>query len=156
MSYYKKKTKNKLNKFLWRFFSGKNVKYPEAVHVNICGSNDKTCVIKVGQTIQFDLIFVATVNAEKVTPRIEAYWTWLLPSKYLEIAQEDQNACNSITTLDGAPGCPVIAGQKYKYKMKVPVNSLPITGINVDVTFDLVSNRGSLSCFLFNASLRSK
>lgn len=76
---------------------------------------------------------MATVNAEKVTPRIEAYWTWLLPSKYLEIAQEDQNACNSITTLDGAPGCPVIAGQKYKYKMKVPVNSLPITGINVDV-----------------------
>lgn len=135
------------------YFSGKNGKYPEAVHVNICKSNDETCVIKVGKAIEFKLIFVATVNAEKITPQIEASWHWLLPSKNLEIAKEDQNACKSITTLDGAPGCPVIAGQKYKYKMNVPVNSLPLTGIDVDVTFNLVSNRGLLSCFLFNASL---
>lgn len=134
--------------------SGENGKYPEAIKVSICKSNDKTCIIEVGQTIIFDLTFVAPFTAQRVTPLIVASWSWWTPSKSLDIAEEDKIACNSITTLDGAPGCPVIAGHKYNYKMKVPVNSLPLHGFNVDVTFNLDSNKGPLSCFAFKASLK--
>lgn len=134
--------------------SGENGKYPEDIQVSICKSYDKICVIEVGQTIEFDLTFVAPFTADRITPYIEASWSWWTPSKSLEIAEDDKIACNSITTLDGAPGCPVIAGHKYNYKMKVPVQSLPLHGIDVDVDFNLNSHKGPISCFAFKASLK--
>lgn len=88
---------------------------------------------------------------------MEAFWrTWFpkFPITFTEDEKAYEMACNSITNLYGQPGCPLVPGQKYKYKKEFDITAVPFTEIYVDVEFILEGDRGRLSCFGFKADLQ--
>lgn len=95
--------------------------------------------------------FVATSNAKTITPHVTARWYFLPYS--IDLDEDDKIGCDSITTLDGAPACPLIKGKTYKYKVNVHVKRLPLSSLNIGVDIYLEGGEGRQTCFNFDAAL---
>lgn len=53
---------------------------------------------------------------------------------------------------DVAPGCPIVAGTEYTYTVNVPVDNLPVSGVQAEVELALVGEDGAtLVCIRFDA-----
>lgn len=89
---------------------------------------------------------------------MEAFWRSWFPKFPITFTEDDEKtneiACNSITNLYGQHGCPLVPGQKYKYKREFDIIAVPFTEIYVDVEFILEGNNGVVSCFGFKADLQ--
>lgn len=66
----------------------------------------------------------------------------------MEIDTDDiADGCASIT-----PGCPVEAGTEYTYTVNVPVDNLPVSGVEAEIELALVGADGTtLVCIRFDA-----
>lgn len=117
-----------------------------------CGVNEDRCPLKIGTKLKFEMVFVAQSNARTVTPNVEATWYWLLPSVTIDLDDDDKIGCNSIVTLDGKPGCPLVKGNKYKYQVEVHIKRLKFTNLNIDVQINLQGENGIQTCFAFEAA----
>lgn len=128
---------------------GKEGKYPTQITLTGCDVNRDRCPIRIGTKLSFEMEFVATSDANSVTPHVSATWDWFTYT--LAIDQDDMIGCNSITTLGGAPGCPLVAGQTYKYNVNLDVNRLPPSGFNISVEIYLEGDQGRQTCFSLDA-----
>lgn len=116
-----------------------------------CGLHDDRCFIKIGTKLEFEMEFVAKSAARTVTPHVEASWS-IFPWLTVDLDDEDQIGCNSIVTLDEQPGCPLVAGQRYKYRVNVDIKRLKWIGYNVEVQIYLQGDDVRQTCFAFDAS----
>lgn len=116
-----------------------------------CGVHDDRCSIKLGTQLEFEMEFIATSAARTVTPYVEAAW-YVGPWFTVDLDDDDKIGCNSIFTLDEKPGCPLVAGQQYKYRVSVDIKRLKWNGINVEVQIYLQGDNAIQTCFAFDAS----
>lgn len=132
--------------------TGENGVYPKAIIMSHCKVDTDRCPLKVGTKLEFEMQFIAQSNARTVTPHVEAKWKWFVPKVTIDLDDDDKIGCNSITTLDGKPGCPLVKGKLYKYKVNVDIKRIKFTNLNVDVSIYLQGENGIQTCFAFAAA----
>lgn len=95
--------------------------------------------------------FIAPTSSATALPSVIGFLG--IVSIPIELDPEAQDGCNFIVDAAGSPGCPLVAGEFYTYKMDLVVESLPLTGINVDVEVALDGENGRQTCFRFPAAI---
>lgn len=95
--------------------------------------------------------FTATSDSKAVVPSVTGKLGII--SIPIDLSDEAKIGCNSIYNSTGDLGCPIVTGEFYTYKMDLLVESLPLSGINVDVEIALTGDSEVLSCFSFPAAV---
>lgn len=120
---------------------------PENIRINFCDPND-LCAVPFGQTVQLEIDFIAGAATRRLVPTVNGPW-WIFPKS----TEDNLIGCNSVFSSDEKLGCPLRAGELYKYKIEIVIQelNLSLTDLNVDVEIELEGDGGKLICFNFKA-----